>query len=387
MRKVAEKGGDGILESKQNRVWLGIAIALVLFIGLGVWLSGEQPKQYTNYLSKSPSPTGVKALYTYTMEEKEEVDRWFGQPGKLPKLEQSQALLMIGPYFRFSEEEARRYRNWMKEGNTILLMKQDPVGYFGTKVEYVESAEELETISGQNGETFNAQVPGNMRLRLLEGDEEILSDERGTVALKRSFGEGELIVSQGPDWLTNGSILEKEHTALSLYLLNQASASSFLFDEYVHGQENLPTYLTVYPKSLLVFLLQLAIFTLLLLWLKGKRFGPIYLPREAEVRFGDERLQALAAWYMRSNFYGESLAIQEQYVRQAVSDRWGVSVQRDWQDIYETMKPRLTEEQMKQWNGWIRDLQTVRQSDQWSKKDYITWSQKLDDIRKEVQEG
>ncbi len=372
---------------KYNRVWFGVAVAIAIFVGLGVVFSGDQPKAYTNYLSQSPSPTGLKAFYTYMQEETNEVERWYGQPGSLPNLAQKQALIMVGPYFRFSEEEKKQYQNWMEQGNTILLLKQDPVGYFNTKIEHAEPSQEPVKIEGQNEVTFKAQSPGNIRLRLTGEDEELLTDEKGTVALKRSFGEGELIVSLQPEWMTNGSILEENHTELSLYLLDQTNASSILVDEYVHGQENLPTYLTVYPQSLLVFILQLAILTLLVLWMKGKRFGPVYLPREAEVRFGDERLRALAAWYMRSDFYNESLSIQEQYVRQAVSDRWGVSIQQSWKEILEVMKSRLTEDQIKKWNRWTSELQYVRQTDQWSKKDYVIWSQKLDDIRKEVQEG
>lgn len=372
---------------KQSRIWLWIALALFVFVGLGYILSGDQPKTYKSYLSKSPSPTGVKAFYTYLQEEKGEAERWYGQPRKLRNLEQNQTLIMVGPYFRFSEEDMLSYQNWMEQGNTILLLKNDPVGYFNTNIELAETPSGPLKVENKDGETFKAQLPVNKRLRLKGNDVELLSDEKGTVALKRSFGEGELIVSLQPEWVTNGNILEKDHTELALYLLNQTEASSILLDEYVHGQENLPTYLTVFPKSLLVFILQLAILTIFILWLKGKRFGPVYLPREAEVRFGDERLRALAAWYMRSDFYNESLSIQEQYVRQSVSDKWGVSIQHSWDDIFETIKPRLTKEQINKWSEWVRDLHKVRQTDKWSKKDYVIWSQKLDEIRKEVHEG
>ncbi|KGX90657.1 DUF4350 domain-containing protein [Pontibacillus marinus] len=372
---------------KQSRIWLWIALALFVFVGFGFILSGDQPQTYKSYLSKSPSPTGVKAFYTYLQKDKGEVERWYGQPRKLRNLSQKQTLMMVEPYFRFSEEDMLSYQNWMEQGNTILLLKNDPVGYFNTKVELAETSSGPLKVENKHGETFKAQLPVNKRLRLKENDVELLSDERGTVALKRFFGKGELIVSLQPEWVTNGNILEKDHTELALYLLNQTEASSILIDEYVHGQENLPTYLTVYPKSLLVFILQLAILTIFILWIKGKRFGPVYLPREAEVRFGDERLRALAAWYMRSDFYNESLSIQEQYVRQSVSDKWGVSIQHSWEDIFETIKPRLTKEQINKWSEWVRELHKVRQTDQWSKKDYVIWSQKLDEIRKEVQEG
>lgn len=372
---------------KGNRIWLWTALALLLFIGIGFLLSGEQPKTYNKFLSTSPSPTGMKAFYTYMQDEQADIDRWYGQPSKLPKASHKQGLIMVGPYFRYQEEEEQRYKGWMEQGNTILLMKQDPVGYFGTKIEYTEPSTEASKLKGKNGETYEAHVPGNIRLRLQNGDEELLSDDQGTVALKRSFGKGELIISLQPEWVTNGAILNQDHMELSLFLVNQTNASSLLVDEYGHGQDNLPTYLTVYPQELLVFMLQLAILTILAIWIRGKRFGPVYLPREAEVRFGDERLRALAAWYMRSDFFNESLSIQEQYVRYAVSERWGVSIKHSWKEIFEVIQSRLTEDQVTKWKEWVPQLQHVRQNERWSKKEYVTWSQKLDHIRKEVQEG
>ncbi|MFC0526043.1 DUF4350 domain-containing protein [Pontibacillus salicampi] len=373
--------------TNKRTIWVWLSIAVVLFLGLGLIVSGSQPKEYTNYLSKSPSPTGIKAFYTYMKEEKQDVKRWYGTPDKLKDDTGNQTLFMTGPYFRFDQEEGKQYTEWMEQGNTIVLLKQDPVGYFDVKIEGGAPVENPVVEVSQEGNSYKGYIPHGIRLQTKEEDTPLWTDERGTIALERPIGEGKLIVAVTPDWVTNELVLEEEHVELLTYLVNQANSDTILFDEYVHGQDNMPGYISVFPKGLLVFVLQLGLLTVLFVWMKGKRFGSVYLPRSAQVRYGDERLRALAAWYMRSELYADSLSIQEQYVRHVVHERYGVPVQWSWEDIVERISPRLQEGQVEQWKKWQKELEYVRHATTWSKKDYLYWSKKLDDIQKGVQEG
>ncbi|KGP74142.1 DUF4350 domain-containing protein [Pontibacillus yanchengensis] len=371
----------------RNQTWLWLVIVLIVFITLGILFAGSKPKEYTSFRSDSPAPTGVKGFYTYLQQEGSNVDRWYGNPSTLPTTEGNQVLIMVGPYFRFNKEETNQYRSWMESGNTIVLLKDNPVDYFNVDVENVSETNGSTTFQTIDGNSLQGTLTGNVRLQLEEEDEEILFDDKGTVALKRPIGDGHLLVSMQPDWMENGEILRKDHIEILLHLMEQAEMQAIWMDEYVHGQENMPTFITVYPKMLLVFILQAAILSLLAIWMKGKRFGPIYLPREAEVRFGDERLRALAAWYRRSSFYNESLAIQTEYVRHAMNERWGIPHHYKAQDMMEVLESRLSKEQVDLWKERANQLDYVEQHHEWSKKEYVEWSKKLDDIRKGVQEG
>ena len=78
-----------------------------------------QPKDYPAYVSDSPSPTGVKAFYTYLNKEMGSVNRWTHPPNLLPASDENQLLVMVEPSIIPDTEEMEAYIHFMKTGNTI----------------------------------------------------------------------------------------------------------------------------------------------------------------------------------------------------------------------------------------------------------------------------
>ncbi|MCA0971302.1 DUF4350 domain-containing protein [Halobacillus litoralis] len=362
-----------------KKTWLFIALGLFVLLVGAVLSSSRQPESYPPYLSSSPSPTGVKALYEFASFERD-MSRWRQAPDVLPDQQQS-ALFMVEPYYTLTTEESNAYTAWMERGNTIVFMKQNPTGSFGTRSVPAMGQDGPVTVTGF-GESYRAIVEQTFRLVPGEEDEVLLEDGQGPLAIQRSYGEGKLIVSMNPGWAANGTILNEDHAYLIDQLLKDVDAGRVLFDEYIHGSENVPTVLTIYPKWILVFALQLIILAVLWLWMKGKRFGPVFTPREHTVRLGDERLHALSAWYIRGGFYQESIRIQEEYLRSLLYKRYGIGMKESWQEVRESIAKFQTEDEQKRWRSYthgLDDLQSMR------KTDYLKWSKKLDDLRKEVQ--
>lgn len=362
-----------------KKAWLLIALGLSILLVGATLASLNQPESYSPYLSKSPSPTGTKAFYEFTSHE-HNVGRWSAPPTRLPDRSEKVALFMVGPYYTLSTEEQRHYQQWMEQGNTVVLLKQNPTGLFDIKTEPLPSANEsAKTLV----DGYEAVVEQSFRLMPDTDDDVLLEDSQGALVLERTYGEGRLIVSMNPNWVQNGTILEEDHALLMNELLMAAGAEQVLWDEYIHGQENIPTAFTIYPKWILVVTLQLLLLTILWLWYKGKRFGPIYTPREHTVRLGDERLQALSAWYMRGGFYDESIRIQEEFLRSLIQNRYGIRQHQSWGDILEALAPYQSKEQQERWEAYTKGLdhrKSIR------KTEYLQWSKKLDDLRKEVQQ-
>lgn len=371
----------------QRKTWLGIGAALLLFAGVIYWSSKEEPEVYPPYTSESPAPNGLKGFYTLLEERDQDAARWNAAPGQLPAAGTSQTLLMAEPVTTVSGEEMQRYKEWMEAGNTIWLMKQHPAGYFDVAVEYPDSDQGSSLITDAGGNQYEADIPAPHRLRTGEADKILLKDESGAVAIERSYGEGRLIVGLTPSWLVNDRIIEKDHFTLVTKLMDTAgSGGSLWFDEYIHTRNGFADKAGVYPSWLLFFTFQLALLTLAWLWWKGKRFGPFFTPREDVVRFGDERLQAVASWYKKGEFYRESLAIQESYIRQQLEERFGVPVHISWEETRERLDGRIDPDSLERWTTMSRRIEPLEHQSHVDKKSYLEWSGVLEQMRKEVQD-
>ena len=59
-----------------KKIWVWLVILLIALMFSRYILVQGQPKEYPMYASDSPSPTGVKAFYTYVLNHKDVVKRW-----------------------------------------------------------------------------------------------------------------------------------------------------------------------------------------------------------------------------------------------------------------------------------------------------------------------
>ncbi|MRG87478.1 DUF4350 domain-containing protein [Salinibacillus xinjiangensis] len=368
-------------------MWI-LVISLLLFILVSLYILSAKPKDYPDFVTESPSPTGVKALYTYLAGEFEDVSSWDHEPGLLPK-DDKQLLIMVEPFLVLESHEQNAYQSFMESGNTILLFKQNPDDMFQLKTEqiFLPPTNETEgTVVMQEGSEYDADIQSPFRLVTGEGDETLLEDEQGTIAMKRSVGEGQLIVVTEPMLMMNDALLNADHLQLVLSLLNESEYEEIVFDEYIHKNPNVFTLWTVFPQWFYVLLIQGALLALLWLWARGKRFGPIKAPpREDTVRFSDERIVALASWYQRRKRYQESLLLQADYIKLLMQERWGIPYRKEWNEIGERLDRKwqsLTSEEVQ---IFVRELVQVLQKDKVKKAEFLVWTKKLDRLREEVE--
>ncbi|WP_113930656.1 DUF4350 domain-containing protein [Bacillus sp. P14.5] len=365
-----------------------LAVILLVFAVLSYFIGSRAPKEYPNYLSESPSPTGTKAVFTYLENELGQVEEWTSSPNRLDKEEEGQLLIMVEPFFMPESEETGQYREFMEAGNNILLFKTNPQGMFDIKtIAGGMGAQEITTLNDKQGEKRNALLPAPIRLDTEDEDEVLISDEAGPVALKRPVGEGSLIVATAPQWMTNDLILEEDHLPLVMSLINESSSEAVLFDEYIHGEENDSSIVTIYPQWFLLLMVQGVLLAILWLWYQGKRFGPVVQVREEYVRFSDERIKALAAWNLRGKRFTDSLNIQADYVKLLLQEKWGIAYSRDWVDSTERMARKWASADEKEITSFAAGLSAALKKETLSKQEYLLWSKKLDRLRKEVEEG
>lgn len=339
------------------------------------------------YASNSPSPTGMKAFYTYVLNHKDVVKRWSDSPNQLPNSPENQLLIMVEPHFTPNSEELDSYTRFMEAGNSILLVKENPKGMFGLETEFVET--DAVNVFDAAGANYSTKTEVTSQVRLLENaqDEILLSDDAGTIALKRVVGEGQLIVANSPSWMTNSEIVTSDHLALILTLLNVEDSKIILFDEYIHDVKNATTFLTIYPRWILLLMIQGALLTILWLWHHGKRFGPIFISREETVRFSDEGIRALAAWYIRGHHYHDSLVIQANYVKTLLQEHWRIPYHQEWQHLTAQFERKWPHLQKGEIHSLLNGLAIMLEKSKVSKQEYLLWSKRLEQIRKEVEEG
>ncbi|TXC90340.1 DUF4350 domain-containing protein [Metabacillus litoralis] len=368
--------------------WVLIPLFLLIILFSSYFLASGKPEYYQNYVSNSPSPTGTKAFFTYLENETNSVTAWTRPPNLLPAEDENQVLVMIEPAFVPSTEEMEAYKNYMEAGNTIILFSQNPKGFFDVNVIFDQELLPEGTIYDDQGNSYKAEVNSSITLKAHNEDKILLhSKSDGVLALKRSFGEGQFIVSTSPEWLMNRNIINDDHTSLILTLINSIDGEDYFFDEYTHGQQNSSSFIAVYPKWFLVLLLQGLIITILFLWYQGKRFGPIIVAREETVRFSDEKIKAIAAWYLRSKNYHDSLLIQADFVKLLLKENWSIPYSKAWEDVFSDLERKWKQQSNKEIKNFLDGLTEALTKKKLTKQEYLLWSKKLDTLRKEVEEG
>lgn len=91
---------------KKGWIWLGLL--LFLFLICIYFILSKQPQEFAPYDSKSPSPTGIKAFYTYLDNETSFVDRWEQSSTMLSEIEGQKLLLLVEPYVTPDSQKCKR---------------------------------------------------------------------------------------------------------------------------------------------------------------------------------------------------------------------------------------------------------------------------------------
>lgn len=374
---------------KSPQTWLLLSLVLVLFLVVGIWLLPDPLKKYPTFVSDSPSPTGVKGVYTYLQNNDAQVGLW-NQGNTVPTSSLGkQTMFMVQPYQPLGGPLEQHWSRWMEEGNRILLMVEDPQGMFQIETSLNESydGEKVRKVTGSyewKGD-YKATIHSNARLKPQKEDRILLQDEEGVIALSRGYGNGELMITVTPEWLQNGMILKEDHLPLIAPFLDEIGTDVVWFNETIHGYKNQGAFIKAYPQWFLMIFIQVVLISIFLVWWKGKRFGPIEIPRAATVRFHDERIRAMAAWYERSGFYQEALSIQQTYIRNLLQEKWYIPESMELSSMLSLVSNRLTPDQMKRWKKVWEQGQKVKERKNMSRKEFFYLSQQFDRIRKEIE--
>jgi hypothetical protein len=371
--------------NQPSSTWIIIVILLILFFGLGTLLIPNKQTDYPDFISQSPSPTGVKALYTFIENQQKQVQVWESPVEQLPKAS-IQFMLLIEPPM-FSEEEQEKWIKWMKRGNDLWLIAKYPEDFFDAKTNKVESAKNspIKQIQTNDG-SYEASVETSLRLVPKAGDEIIFEDASGPIAITRSYGKGELTVLLTPEWFQNKNILKNDHLPLILALFERVDPEVVWFNDYIHGFNSQFAILEAYPEWFILSFAQVALFVLLWIWSKGRRFGPVETPREWVVRFGDERIKAQAVWYQKGEFYQETVEQQLEYLRLIIQEKWGISANSETREFIDLTKRRLPLSKQHKWENDWSEINIITNTEKVSHKQFLKCSKLIDDIRKEVQE-
>lgn len=384
-----------LFSNQTTRIWLGVSLGICLFIALGIFLMPQNPTQYPEYVTESPSPSGVKAFYTLLEKNSAQVEQWKKPTQSLSFMASRQLMIMVAPSNPLNSREIEQWKKWLAAGNQLWLLDRNPKGLFNLQTSLVSPENIPATNQALNPQTtvqgfedwegtYQALLHTDARLIAESNDHVLLQDEHGILALSRAYGQGELMVLLAPEWLTNGLILEESHLELVLPFILRADPQVIWFNDFAHRNKNLPTVLGVYPVWFIVLLTQVLIGFLLWLWYKGKRFGSVLTPRESVVRFGDERIKAVASWYERGKFYQESLAIQDEFLRHTVQERWGISSTLQEPEFIDATLQRLPRDQQAQWLQTWQDLKDTY-TNKMSLQTYLKCSKLLNDMQKEVE--
>ena len=372
---------------KQNQPLIWLFCLLIVFLIAMYIIQSNQPKQYHPYTSKSPAPTGTKSLYTYVNNHYDSVNRWSQSPEKLSTTVTDQLLIIIEPLRTMTSEEINHYEQFIRAGNTVLLLTNTPMSLFD--MEYSNEISDEYKMYDANGKAYDIKEISAYRFNVDENEQEekIFEDENGqALAIKKSIGDGEVYVFSSVDFLMNQFILEEDHIPIIIHTLNQLDVESVYFDESIYFEPTTFSQFEPYPKWFLLLMIQLIILTLLWLLLKGKRFGPIQTVREDAVRFSDESIRAVANWYLRSRQYHDSLNIQAAYLKNMCMEKWGVSTNKEWSEYKHLVKEKRITIKGLDIDAFFDEIGHVLRKEKMSKQEYLLWSKKIDQVKREVEQ-
>jgi hypothetical protein len=328
-----------------NKLHVGLALSILLFLGLGCWLvKPKLPDQPPN-LSFSADIDGTKAWKELLSTKQHAVKEWRLDWKHLPHGE-SMLLVAIQP-LGVTKTDREQLLRWVRKGNDVVLFDRNPEGWepWGTDqvggsesrqysvkasnksgAEYPQSLSTIKASSDyiKTEGVLTGQVDTPYRIQPGGSGRALFEDERGVLASRTQEGLGSITVVLTPNWMQNGTIDEASHFDL-IWPLFAKSWDAVWVDETHHGFGTKPGLLAVYPAWLVLASSQLGLALLLWLWLRGKRFGPVHTPRAWTVRRGDEGVYAVAAWYERLGYQREALAHQQLFLRLLLHQRWGLS--------------------------------------------------------------
>lgn len=376
-----------------------LAAAVVLFLVAGLFLVGKKSPDQAPYLSFSADLDGTKASAEMIKGVADDVRQWKQPWTQLPDRVSGGVLAAIQPALGgIDPKERDSVLQWVERGNHLLVIQQRPdewAGLSGDRLEQMpETADGAHSvkrsqIGATTAEALSDKPHTRYRLKGEQQSEQLLTDDFGTLAAKRDYGQGTITVMLTPEWLRNDTINRHGHFELVWPIVRELAAERTVWiDEYHHGITSKPGLLAVYPGWLLAVYAQLALALLGWLWIRGKRFGPVHTPREWIVRRGDETLLAVSGWFRKRRLNGHLLREQELYVRHLLQERYGVRAQASLSEWVETVRSRSGERAALELQTILEKMESLSGADSVPDREFLEesnriagWIEKLDKER------
>lgn len=386
--------------SRLNRMTVPAALTAVVLLILvfGSAYAAEKKTDYPPDISFSADQDGLKALRTLLKGKTASVKDWRRSWQELPGGGNG-VLVAVSPH-DVNNKEREPLLSWIKAGNRLIYIAWEPPSTLHIPGLSAEGGTAPDNRPGEsvriarhgdnsaNGAQLSAAAPfSTKRLSKASGAEAIFSDDRGVLAARYPYGQGDVTVILTPEWLRNSQILQQDHFELLWpVLLEAAGGRNVWFDEFHHGYRAKPGLLEVYPAWMLAAYAEVALAVLLWLWRKGKRFGPVHTPREWVVLRGDETLKAVAGWYRRRRLMADAIMEQEQYLRKLLSERYGVRTTAAPAELVQAVRMNAGDEAAGKLKSLLGRLQELRKGKRYASKSFLADSAAMAEIGRAVEQ-
>ena len=364
--------------------------AILLFLGLftllivaSYYLTEPALEEYPAYRVDSPAPDGTKAFYQSLNELNLPVERFTNHPRQL-RTESKTGLFLFNPPMFMEADLVNQYLAFVEAGGTLFFITDQPVELFNLNIKPVDISED-EGMVAISDEAYRGSMNSWMRLVPEPNDETLISDDYGVIALSKPYGSGQIVQIVEPSWFSNESILENDHLAIIAEGFDLQKFDQLYFETYHYITETSLSVLDVTPDPIILLSLIVLTVAVLYLWQKGKRYGPARGLREQDVRFGDERIRALANWQIKGRNYHEALTTQVDYLKLSIFERTGLPITASKVDYQNVLERLLINHKQKSIRAFTDQLEAVLDSDQVNKQEFLEWTKRIEQIQRGVE--
>lgn len=364
--------------------------SIILFLGLftvlivaSYYLAEPGLKEYPAYRVNSPAKDGTKAFYQ-SLDELDIPVTMFQAHSNQLEASQSTALILFNPPELMTSDLIEGYQQFINQGGTVYLFTDQLTDVLGINPIPVYPVEEEGEVRVDD-QLYQGLLTSRLRLSKEEADRILIEDDHGVIGLERLSGAGKIIQFVEPNWFSNQHILEYDHLHIMTEIIDFSAYNQLFFESYHYLDETSLTVLDVMPNPLIIFAIVIVVVSILIIWMQGKRFGPALSLREQTVRFGDERIRALANWQIRGRNFQAALNVEVDYLKYLIFDRMGIPITASSSDYKQGLQRLLTHLDSESIGRFIDQLEAVLDSEHVTKKEFLAWTKRIDQIRREVE--
>jgi hypothetical protein len=332
-----------------NRLIVIAVLGIVLVAVLTLLFSAPPPAPPLSV--RSDDSEGTMALSLWLEQSGYTVRQVLSNPIKFGEVD---ALFVLNPLYPYSDSEAVRIRDWVEQGNTLIVAGNYPfvlnglLDAFDVSLRYISSPAQalspaLPTLDTppvttlQTDASFAIDTPrDNIVTHVTSGHERVL--------ISFSQGEGMVWVSGMTHPFTNRGLQNEQNARLVLNFLSNLPEEVVIgFDEARHGFQETSSSLSGWLVSSSAgwgILVALAL-TLFYLALRGRRFGvAVPIPEERLRREPVEYIQAMANLFRRSGQRDAMLKHYRAHMWRRVSERYAIDSHLSDDELVKTLTYR-----------------------------------------------